>query len=125
MIEFLVAMMLSNPCYAQKKLNTNLYESEASGNKSFSGKVRVVRDISDDVEVFFETDKAQGAYTLPRNSEHYAQMLKDLETSKKPGGPAVSVTADEEKRIKSVQINKGAEKNLDPNKTWDFGPLKE
>ncbi|MNK12022.1 hypothetical protein D3C87_300780 [compost metagenome] len=91
------------------KLNTNLYEQEPEEEKSssFTSKVRVVRDISDDVEVFFESDKASGAYTLPRAAQNYSKMFKDLEKSKAPGGPAVSVTADSEKRIKSVEIQSG------------------
>ncbi|MNL12343.1 hypothetical protein D3C87_1332090 [compost metagenome] len=126
MLELLFVMLMSDSSHAQSKgkLNTSLYEAEEGAEKSFTAKVRVVRDISDEVEVFFDSPKATGAYTLPRSAAGYAQMLKDLEASKKPKGPAVSITADEDKRIKTVQINKSAEPERDPNKTWDFGPLK-
>ena len=129
MLELLFVMLISDSGHAQNKskLNTNLYVAEEGAEKSFSAKVRVVRDISDDIEVFFESDKATGAYTLPRSLEGYATMLKALEASKKPGGGTVSVTADADKRIKSVQLNqnKDSEKNLnESNKKWDFGPLK-
>jgi hypothetical protein len=121
---------------AQKKsksgYNTNLYEAEPGDDnaKSFSAKVRVVRDISDDIDVFFESDKAKGAYSLPRHSKNFAAMLKALETSKKPNGPMVTVTVDTDKNITSVQLGaipKEGERTFvvpsDPNKKWDFGKL--
>ena len=127
MLELLFVMLMSDSGHAQNKskLNTSLYEAEEGSEKSFSAKVRVVRDISDDIEVFFDSDKASGAYTLPRSSEGYAKMLKDLEASKKPGGPAVSITADQDKRIKSVQLSQEKDRGFNKdNKKWDFGPLK-
>lgn len=121
---------------AQKKskpgYNTNLYEADPGedNSKSFSAKVRVVRDISDDIDVFFESDKAKGAYSLPRHSKNFSTMLKSLETSKKPNGPMVTVTVDADKNITSVQLGavpKEGERTFvvpsDPNKKWDFGKL--
>ncbi len=100
---------------------TQIYEQEATVEKkiSFTAKVRVVRDIADDVEVFFDSDKARGAYTLPRNAQNYAAMFEALEKSKAPKGPAVSVSADSEKRILSVSIQSGPAEP-DPNKAWEF-----
>lgn len=111
MISLILLFFLSDPAHAQakvKKPNTNIYEAEPSEEKpkAFSAKVRVVRDISDEVEVFFDSDEARGAYTLPRKISSYATVLKTLQDSEKPGGPPVSVTADSEKRILSVE--KGA-----------------
>ncbi|MBO9667812.1 MAG: hypothetical protein J7501_13495 [Bdellovibrio sp.] len=108
-MRFIVAIGLAF-CFATqapaqtKKLNTQLYEKEEAVEKtsSFTGKVRVVRDISDDVEVFFDSDKATGAYTLPHGAKDYATMLKHLEESRGADGGQVTITADSEKRIKSV-----------------------
>ncbi|WP_413557755.1 hypothetical protein [Bdellovibrio sp. HCB209] len=105
MLSFVILLLLSDPTFAQsKKLNTNLYEAEKveAKKENFTAKVRVVRDISDEVEVFFDSDKARGAYTLPRRIDSYAEVLKTLEDSAEPGGGSVAVTADSEKRILKV-----------------------
>ncbi len=112
MISLLFVFLISDPAHAQakvKKLNTNIYEAEPSAEKpkSFTAKVRVVRDISDEVEVFFDSDEARGAYTLPRKISGYATVLKTLQNSEAPGGSPVSVTADSEKRILSVEKGAG------------------
>lgn len=106
-------------------MNTSLFESDneeepaaESKTKSLSAKVKVVREDSDGVEVFFEGDQHRGAYYLLRSLKGYATHLKALEDSKKPQGPAVSVSFDAERRIKSVEKKKSQE--LDPNKQWDF-----
>ena len=134
MLSVILALSLFQPAHAEgstapkKKANTSIYESEEAKDegKSFSAKVRIVRDLSDDPEVFFEGEQVQGAYTLVHGSKNYAAMLKALEASQKAGGPAVSVSVDAEKRIKSVEINKGHGGFVppsDPNKAWDFGKL--
>lgn len=128
MLSFILLLALSSDAQAQgKKTNTSIYEQEAEEPKSesFSAKVRVVREVSDEVEVFFEGDTAKGAYTLPRSLQHYGSYLKTLEKSRKPGGPTVSVTADEDKRIKTVEANKagGFQPPADPNQKWDFGKI--
>jgi hypothetical protein len=118
---FGLAFCLSSPTLAQsKKLNTNLYEKEEVEDKttSFSAKVRVVRDISDDVEVFFDSDKASGAYTLPHGAANYATMLKKLEDSREAGGGFVSVTADSDKRIKSVESAAKGKAVKDSGNPW-------
>lgn len=117
-----LAALISQPAFSQtKKLNTQLYEKEADGekDKSFTAKVRVVREISDEIEVFFESDEAKGAYSLPKGTHDYATALKKLEKSRAPHGPAATVTVDSEKRIKSVQIQEApagkSSKPYDPN----------
>lgn len=118
MLKIFVALFLV--CSAQAQ------EEDAEKTKSFTAKVRVVRDDTDGMEVFFVSDKAKGAYTLLSSAEHYGKMLKDLEASKKPTGPQVTVTVDSEKRIKSVEINKnksGYQIPSDPNQKWDFGKI--
>jgi hypothetical protein len=107
---------------------TNIYEQQAAKDESkiFTAKVRIVRDISDDLEVFFEGEVAKGAYTLPRQTKGYAAILKTLEASKKADGQSVTVTADKEKNISSVEASKakpGFIPPSDPNQKWDFGKM--
>ncbi|MGZ3771390.1 MAG: hypothetical protein ACXVCP_17510 [Bdellovibrio sp.] len=121
-----VSFLLGSAAQAQTKLIAeNTYDSSDSEQekvKSFTAKVRVVREDSDGMEIFFEGEKAKGAYSLPNSAEHYSTMLKDLEKSRKPQGPAVSVTVDSEKRIKSVELKKGedeSQKKIDIKKIID------
>ncbi|WP_413582038.1 hypothetical protein [Bdellovibrio sp. HCB288] len=124
MLSLIILLFLSDPGHAQsKKVNTRIYESEATQEKSesFTAKVRVVRDISDEVEVFFDSDKARGAYTLPRRIPSYATVLKQLQDSGEPGGSPVSVTADSEKRILSVE--KSSSSGFKKKHEYDFGEI--
>lgn len=73
-------------------------------NESFVSKVKVVRTVQGETEIFFESNKATGAYLLPSSLKDFATLKDHLETSRKPGGPEVKVTADDEKRIKTVEI---------------------
>lgn len=117
----ILVLFLSSDAHAQRTLSTDLYEQEKEEpkTKSFTSKVRVVREISDEVEVFFESNEATGAYTLPRSLPSFGKMLQDLEKSRKPQGPMVSVTADEDKRIKSVEVLKSTP--VDPKRPWMMG----
>lgn len=130
MLNFIMTLFLIGSAQTHaKQLNTSLYEADSNSEKdkgdSFSAKVKVVREDNEGVEVFFVGEKQKGAYLLPRSSEHYATMLKDLENSKKPQGLPVSVTVDGEKRIKKVEkgsaAGKGFQVPTDPNQKWDFG----
>lgn len=134
MLTFIAVWFLMSDAQAHPNLIAeNTYDSEAESEnektKSFTAKVRVVRDDSDGMEVFFEGEKAKGAYFLPQSVKHYGKMLKDLETSKKPHGAAVAITVDSEKRIKSVELQKGGSNvngfkvPSDPNQKWDFGKI--
>ncbi|MEN0060005.1 MAG: hypothetical protein AAGB31_14285 [Bdellovibrio sp.] len=123
MLDLILTLFLHSDAIAQnnaqkKSLNTQLFEQEEESGKkekslSFSAKVRAVREDSDGVEVFFEGDKAKGAFTLSQSVEHYAKKVKALEESRKPGGKAVSITADAEKRIKSVEAAASGDSNGD------------
>lgn len=139
MLNILLAVILGGSAHAgdtpaakpKSQFNSNLYEQEDKPNtdKSFSAKVRIVRDISDDIEVMFEGDSVKGIYSLSRNRSNFAAMLKALEASKKTDGGAVTVTADEDKNIKTVEAAKNTGRTFvpptDPNKKWDFGKLAE
>jgi hypothetical protein len=127
MISLLFVFFIADPAHAQakvKKLNTDIYEAESSEEKpkTFSAKVRVVRDISDEVEVFFDSDEARGAYTLPRKISGYATVLKTLQNSEKPGGPPVAVTADSEKRILNVEKAAGSSSGSTYQKKSQYDP---
>lgn len=127
MLSLILVFLMADPAHAQSKVqkrSTNIYEADQTEEKvdSFTAKVRVVRDISEEVEVFFESDNARGAYTLPRKIKSYATVLKVLQESEKPGGPQVSVTADSEKRIQSVEKSAGYKKKnpYDPGEIPDI-----
>lgn len=118
----------TSPKRPKSQYNSNLYEAEESkeDTKSFTAKVRVVRDISDDVEVLFEGDEVKGIYAVPRNSKNFAAMVNALEASRKKDGPTVSVSADADRNIKSVELNKKQKTFTapsDPNQKWDFGKI--
>jgi len=86
---------------AKTKLNTQIFESEST-EQTFSEKVKIVRDVNE-TEVFFESKKNPGPYTLPENLPSYGLYKARLEKSKKPNGPAVKVIVDND-RIKSVEM---------------------
>lgn len=132
MLSLILTLLLVSDAQAQSSANSTKYfeaeeEPEKSDeSKSFTAKVKVVREESDGVDVFFEGEKAKGAYFLSRSVEHYGKMIKDLEKSKKPKGPTVAVTADKDKNIKKVELKKAEATSDfkipdDPNQKWDFG----
>jgi len=95
------------------KLNTNLYESESS-DTSITGKVKAVREVQEEIEVFIDNPKGNsGPYVLPQNIKNRAGLLKTLNKSQKPGGPAVTISIDEQQRIKSVEESEASAKTLD------------
>lgn len=118
------------PAPAKKGPNTNLFEQDpepakAVKTQTLTAKVKVVREESDGVEVFFDGAKNGGTYYLYRSIENYATHLKALEDSKKPQGKPVKVTFDADKRIKSVEKIKFNDPTSDPNKKWDFNEVPE
>lgn len=125
---FLVLIGLADAEAQSKKHQTQMYESEPESAKTsqFSAKVRVIREESDGVEVFFDSETQSGAFFLPKSTENFASLLKYLEESQKPKGLAVSVTADENKSIKSISkpLNKKTDLDVlsDPNFKWNPTP---
>jgi hypothetical protein len=103
---FLV-LWISTPLFAaetpaaKKKTNTQVYSHEES---SVSGKVKLVREIQEETEVFLEGSKGGGGpFVLPVNTKNRARILKLLEKSQKPGGPEVTLSIDDQQRIKNVE----------------------
>lgn len=142
MLTLIATLLLLNPSFAndgtssKSRLDMYIDNSDDAAapvkGESFTAKVRVVRDLSGDTEVFFEGAKAKGAYTLPQTTKGYAGFLQQLEASRKPSGGAVSVKADPDKRITSVELQKreaaevkgnGAVIPTDPDAKWNFGEL--
>lgn len=129
MLSIIMTLVLTGPVQAQStKVSTKLYESESeSKTEKFTAKVKVIRDDGEGVEVFFTSEKQKGAYSLSRSAANYADTLKTLEKSRKPKGPPVTITADGEKHIKTVEKAATSEGGFkipdDPNEKWDFGKV--
>ncbi|MES3039336.1 MAG: hypothetical protein V4736_15615 [Bdellovibrionota bacterium] len=94
---------------AAKKPSKNIYERE-NDSKSFTAKVRVIREIQGETEVFFESSTASGTYYLPAAAKDYGLMKNRLRKSLAPQGPKVQVTADESDKINSVEIEEAPAK---------------
>lgn len=121
----LISGLLSvNPAFAENTApkkstsTTSVYENETDKpkTKTLSAKVKVIRDESDSVEVFFSGNEAKGAYFLYRSNSHFAEYLHRLEESRKPQGAKASVVVNEDdKKIISVDPIgpvKAAEKDM-------------
>lgn len=111
----LLAFSLALPAFAEgtkkSKLNTNLYEQDAK-DSTVSGKVKAVREVQGDTEVFIDNPKGNsGPYTLPENIKDRANLLKILNASQKPGGGSVTMSIDDQQRIKSVESSGGSAKS--------------
>lgn len=97
------------------KFNTNLFEKENSAT-SVSGKVKAVREIQEETEVFIDNSKGNsGPYILPQNIKNRATLIKILNKSQKPGGPSVTISIDDQDRIKSVEENESSAQSVDWN----------
>lgn len=86
----------------KKTINTQIYESEGQETE-FTAKVKVVRDWESETEVFFENAKNSGPYVLRSGHSEYGALKARLEKSKKPNGPMVKVSVDND-QIKTVEI---------------------
>ncbi len=110
-----LAFSLALPAFAEgpkkNKLNTNLYEQDAK-DSTVSGKVKTVREVQGDTEVFIDNPKGNsGPYTLPENIKDRAKLLNILQASQKTGGGSVTMGIDEQQRIKSVESSGGSAKS--------------
>lgn len=113
----LLAFSLTLPAFAEgpkkSKLNTNLYEQD-NKDTSAGGKVKVVREVQGDTEVFLEGNGNTGPFTLPENIKNRANLIKILKNSQKPGGGSVTLSIDDQQRIKSVESSGGSAKSSIP-----------
>lgn len=113
----LLAFSFALPAFAEgpkkSKLNTNLYEQD-NKDTSAGGKVKVVREVQGDTEVFLEGNGNTGPFTLPENIKNRANLIKILKDSQKPGGGSVTLSIDDQQRIKSVESSGGSAKSAIP-----------
>lgn len=113
---FFSPAMADEPEYQRLSPNTQKSPPSRKRNfsapemKSFTSKVKLLRSIQDETEVFFDSEKARGVYILPKTLKDYATYKARLQKSAKAGGPSVQVTSDEERRIESVEIVESAKK---------------
>lgn len=99
-----LGLSLPGGVQAQKKrLNANLYEQDNS-ESSISGKVKTVREVQGDTEVFLDNKQGKGGpYLLPQNIKNRAKILSTLNKSQKAGGPSVTLKFDDQQIIRSVE----------------------
>lgn len=90
----------------KSKINTQLFEQEDESS-SHSGKVKVIREIQGETEVFIDNPKgSSGPFVLPTNIKDRAALLSILHKSQKAGGRAVILKVDGQQRITSVDESK-------------------
>src|SRR5207253_7500499 len=94
---------------SKSKLNTNLFEKPES-EASVNGKVKAIREVQEETEVFIETKGNGGPFVLPQGMKDRAKALKALQKSLKVGGPAVTISIDDQQRIKSVEESESSAK---------------
>lgn len=114
-ITLLLILPSLSPAQTAKKgqLNTNLFEKESS-ETSVSGKVKAVREVQEETEVFIDNPKGNsGPYVLPQNIKNRAAVLKILNNSQKPGGRSVTISIDDQQHIKSVEESQTSTNTLD------------
>jgi hypothetical protein len=84
----------------------NFFEPDEDSAKSFSAKVKIVREIAGDTEIMFADEKLKGVYVLPNSNSgiYYNRLVK----SSQPEGMPVMVTVDENRNITKVEFPKDA-----------------
>ena len=112
------ALIASTPAFSaekkKSKMNTQLFEQEGEAT-SVSGKVKVVREIQEETEVFIDNPKgSSGPFVLPTNIKNRAKLTKLLNASQKPGGPSVVLNIDAQQRITHVESSDAEESPKDP-----------
>lgn len=111
-IKLLIFTLLLPSIFSFEKANAeplsstkgNMRKFDEDSGESFSAKVKIVREVQEETEVFFESDKVKGVYILPNNAKNFSIMKNKLHESLKAGGPSVKINTDAEKRIQSVEI---------------------
>lgn len=102
----------------KKVLPKNFFEGDSEGS-NFSAKVKLIREIAGDTEVFFADDKLKGAYVLPSSHSQYGLYYNRLVKSSKDNGPQVMISADDNHNIVKVEFpeavsGQGAGSGLSP-----------
>ena len=112
------------PVLAQN--STNIYEKdeETKALKTLTAKVRMASEDNGGWSVYFEGDKNSGVFFLSSKLSNFGSFTNLIEESRKPKGPHLKVTYDQDKNIESVVKTESPAVNLDINavKKWDFEP---
>ncbi|MBC7370954.1 MAG: hypothetical protein H7326_05275 [Bdellovibrionaceae bacterium] len=99
----------------KSKISTQLFEHDGEAT-SVSGKVKVVREIQEETEVFVDNPKgSSGPFILPANIKDRARLIKLLNASQKPGGPPVELGIDAQQRITHVESSAKGAASADSN----------
>jgi hypothetical protein len=107
-----------------KKLNSQLYEQD-SGGTTASGKVKAIREIQEETEVFLTTKTGSGGpFVLPHSLKNRAALMNILVHSQKTGGPSVILHLDDQQRIQSVEETAAPSESSGPadkaDKKWEL-----
>jgi hypothetical protein len=110
---FGLCLSLLNVSFAEeaktkKKMNTNIFESEAAGS-AFTAKVKTFKKSQGDYLVYFEDIKKSGPYVLPEAIKNFSTLQNRIAKSAGKGGPQLHVTVDDQDNITSVSISEGDE----------------
>ena len=98
----------------KSKASTQLFEQETEGS-SVSGKVKVVREIQEETEVFIDNPQgSSGPFVLPAAIKDRAKLMKILNSSQKHGGDTVVINIDAQQRITGVEASSAESKPQEP-----------
>lgn len=86
----------------------NFFEPDEDSAKSFSAKVKIVREIAGDTEIMFADEKLKGVYVLPNANSNFGIYYNRLVKSSQPEGMPVMVTVDENRNITKVEFPEDA-----------------
>jgi hypothetical protein len=111
---FALSLCLPGFSPAKSKLNANLFEKTDS-ESSISGKIKAIREVQEETEVFIENKGNGGPYVLPQGTRDRAKLLKSLQKSLKAGGPTVTISIDDQQRIKCVEESQSS---ANPQSGW-------
>lgn len=117
-------LLISGPALSQKA-STSIYEQdqESKKTKTFTAKVRLASENSDSWNVYFEGEQNKGVFSLSQKHSEFGLYTNLIEESRKPKGPSLSVTVDEDKNIEKMSKSEApSHQEPDPNKKWNFGP---
>lgn len=97
----------------KKKPNIQVFEND-SNESTFSARVKLVRETQGETDVFFDSEKNRGPYTLPSNSKNFNEYKSRLIKSQKAGGSSVKITVDDKEQIQNVETEEGSANNTLP-----------
>lgn len=94
--------------HANTLKSKNFFEPDEDSAKSFSAKVKIVREIAGDTEIMFADEKLKGVYVLPNTNSNFGIYYNRLVKSSQPEGMPVMVTVDDNRNITKVEFPEDA-----------------